>query len=150
MKKMLALILAALLLAAFVSCSKKEPEEEIDDTPAVGVQPEETEDETEPSSPGEAPTSVAVTEQITLTVEKDPVYENDTLVLYFTDHELYYPDDLECVIGMISAYAADSVKATPDMVSYPDMFDGDNYRGIALKPAEPLPSGTYTFDMTIQ
>ena len=74
---------------------------------------------------------------------------NGTIVLYFTDEELFYASDAPCSIGLISSAMADSISGTLDMTSYPDMFSGDDYRGAAIIPSEPIPAGSYTFSVSI-
>ncbi len=157
MKKYIAFLLAALMLSA-VSCSSGEAEESaVPETEApvaeepVEAVPEETEEETEEEVKNERPGEVEVINYRTLELEKDPVYDRTSglLALYFTDHEIIYPADAECSIGLISEEEAISISGTPDMETYPDMFvDNNNYCGVAIKAAEEIPAGDYFISVT--
>jgi len=156
MKKYIALMLAALMFA-MASCSSGEAEETVADTAASGeiaeeVVTEETEaEENEEKGKHERPESVEIIEYKTLRLEKDPVYDRAAglFVMYFTDHELLYPADAKCSIGLISTEEAFSVAGTPDMTSYPDVIvDEDDFCGIAIKVEEELPAGEYFVSIT--
>ena len=157
MKKYIAFLLAALMLSA-VSCSSGEAEESAapeTEAPALeeiaGEIPEETEEETEEKVKHERPADVEVIEYKTLELEKDPVYDRAAglFPLYFTDHELLYPADAKCSVGLISSEEAISVSGTPDMEAYPDMFiDNDDFCGIAIKVNEEIPAGDYLVSVT--
>lgn len=159
MKKYIAFLLAALMLSA-VSCSsgEGEPEEtaapETEASEAVETTeevPEEPEAEAEEPVKHERPEEVEVIEYKTLELEKDPVYDRAAglFALYFTDHELLYPADAKCSVGLISDEEAVSVSGTPDMEAYPDMFiDNDDFCGIAIKVAEEIPAGDYFISVT--
>lgn len=159
MKKYIAFLLAALMLSA-VSCSSGEgeteetaaPETEASETVEnVEEVPEEPEAEAEEPVKHERPADVEVIEYKTLELEKDPVYDRAAglFALYFTDHELLYPADAKCSVGLISDEEAVSVSGTPDMEAYPDMFiDDDDFCGIAIKLAEEIPAGDYFVSIT--
>ena len=143
MKKYIAFLLAALMLSA-VSCSSGEgeteetaaPETEASETVEnVEEVPEEPEAEAEEPVKHERPADVEVINYKTLELEKDPVYDRAAglLALYFTDHEIIYPADAKCSVGLISEEEAVSVSGTPDMEAYPDMFvDSNNFCGVAI------------------
>lgn len=157
MKKYIAFLLAALMLSA-VSCSsgEGEPEEtaapETEASEAVETTEEVPEEpEAEAEEKHERPEEVEVIEYKTLELEKDPVYDRAAglFALYFTDHELLYPADAKCSVGLISDEEAVSVSGTPDMEAYPDMFiDNDDFCGIAIKVAEEIPAGDYFISVT--
>lgn len=153
MKKYIAFILAALMLA-MTACSSGESEEtaaETDAPAAEEIVPEETEEEAEEKVKHERPEEVEVIDYDTLELEKDPVYDRAAglLVLYFTDHEIVYPADAKCSIGLISDEEAVSITGTPDMEAYPDMFiDNDDFCGIAIKVSEEIPAGDYFVSVT--
>ncbi len=153
MKKYIAFLLAALMLA-MTSCSSGEAEESAEETEApaaVETVPEETKEETEEKVKHERPEDVEVIDYITLELEKDPVYDRAAglLVLYFTDHEIVYPADTKCSIGLISDEEAVSVTGTTDMTAYPDMFiDDDDFCGVAIKVSEEIPAGDYFVSVT--
>ena len=156
MKKYIAFILAALMLA-MTACSSGESEETAAETDAPAAEeivpevPEETEEETEEKVKHERPEEVEVIDYDTLRLEKDPVYDRAAglLVLYFTDHEIVYPADAKCSIGLISDEEAASITGTPDMEAYPDMFiDNDDFCGIAIKVSEEIPAGEYFVSVT--
>ena len=159
MKKYIAFLLAALMLSA-VSCSSGEAETEETAAPETEVSeavetteevPEEPEAEAEEPVKHERPEEVEVIEYKTLELEKDPVYDRAAglFALYFTDHELLYPADAKCSVGLISDEEAVSVSGTPDMEAYPDMFiDNDDFCGIAIKVAEEIPAGDYFISVT--
>ncbi|MBQ2277639.1 MAG: hypothetical protein II333_03640 [Clostridia bacterium] len=159
MKKYIAFLLAALMLSA-VSCSSGEAETEETAAPETEVSetvenveevPEEPEAEAEEPVKHERPADVEVIEYKTLELEKDPVYDRAAglFALYFTDHELLYPADAKCSVGLISDEEAISVSGTPDMEAYPDMFiDDDDFCGIAIKVNEEIPAGDYFVSVT--
>jgi hypothetical protein len=159
MKKYIAFLLAALMLSA-VSCSSGEAETEETAAPETEASeavetteevPEEPEAEAEEPVKHERPEEVEVIEYKTLELEKDPVYDRAAglFALYFTDHELLYPADAKCSVGLISDEEAVSVSGTPDMEAYPDMFiDNDDFCGIAIKLAEEIPAGDYFISVT--
>lgn len=159
MKKYIAFLLAALMLSA-VSCSSGEGETEETAAPETEASeavetteevPEEPEAEAEEPVKHERPEEVEVIEYKTLELEKDPVYDRAAglFALYFTDHELLYPADAKCSVGLISDEEAVSVSGTPDMEAYPDMFiDNDDFCGIAIKVAEEIPAGDYFISVT--
>lgn len=159
MKKYIALMLAGLMLAvAMTACSSGEdapeetaaPETVPVETEAETVEPE-TEEETEPAPKHERPEDVEVIDYITLELEKDVVYDRAAglFVMYFTDHELLYPEDAKCSVGLISTEEAFSIKGTPDFAAYPDVkIDEDDYCGIAIKLDEEIPAGDYMASVT--
>lgn len=160
MKKYIALMLAGLMLAlTMTACSSGESEEVPEETAAPETVPAETEDETEvpeteeeaePENKPERP-EVEVIDYITLELEKDVIYDRAAglFVMYFTDHELLYPEDAGCSVGLISTEEAFSIKGTPDFAAYPDVkIDEDDYCGIAIKLAEEIPAGDYMASVT--
>ncbi|MBR5311702.1 MAG: hypothetical protein IKU40_02340 [Clostridia bacterium] len=159
MKKYIAFLLAAMMLSA-VSCSSGEgdaeetaaPETEISDAAEnTEEMPEEAPEEAEEQVKHERPEEVEVIVYTTLELEKDPVYDRASgiFALYFTDHELLYPADAKCSVGLISDEEAVSVTGTPDMEAYPDMFiDNDDFCGIAIKVTEEIPAGDYFVSIT--
>ncbi len=159
MKKYIALLLAGLMLAmTMTACSSGEdvpeetaaPETVPVETEAETEEPE-TEEETEPAPKHERPEDVEVIDYITLELEKEAVYDRAAglFVMYFTDHELLYPEDAKCSIGLISSEEAFSISGTPDFTAYPDvMIDEDDYCGIAIKIEEEIPVGEYLVSIT--
>ena len=155
MKRYIALTLAALMLA-MTACSSADTEESAADVNAPAenaeeVMSEESAEEAEEEKKNERPEDVEVIDYKTLKPEKDPVYDraSDLFVLYFTDHEIVYPADASCSIGLISDEEAVSVTGTPDMNAYPDMFVTDeDYCGIAIKVSEDIPAGDYLVSIT--
>lgn len=162
MKKYIVLMLAGLMLAmTMTACSSGEAEAEIPEETAVPeivpaeteaeTEAPETEEETEPSHKHERPEDVEVINYITLELEKDAIYDRAAgiFVMYFTDHELVYPEDAKCSVGLISSEEAFSIAGTPDFTSYPDVkIDEDDYCGIAIKIAEEIPAGEYRASVT--
>lgn len=152
MKKYIALLLAALMLtmAACSSGSSEEAEETVQETEA----PAETEtvpEETEPEVKYERPADEEVITYTTLELEKDVIYDRAAglFVMYFTDHELLYPEDVKCSIGLISDEEAFSITGTPDFTAYPDVkVDEDDFCGIAIKIDEEIPAGEYLASIT--
>jgi len=159
MKKYIALMLAGLMLAmTMTACSSGEdvpeetaaPETVPVETEAETVEPE-AEEETEPADRHERPEDVEVIDYITLELEKDAVYDRvaGLFVMYFTDHELLYPADAQCSVGLISSEEAFSIAGKPDMTSYPDvMVDEDDFCGVAIKLDEEIPAGEYFVSVT--
>ena len=171
MKKALSIILAALMLSAsfaLTACSGGNGDETTPETTGetTGETTADTEAETTPETEAEttAPETEAETETETtlptpedveiidfevLTLEKDPVYENGTFVLYFTDHDVIYDENTVVNIGVVAEDEAYTVKGTIDFTTYPDMkVDNNNYCGIALTPAFEIDSGEYRFSIT--
>ena len=153
MKKYIAAILAVTAIVssvALTSCSSSGNEDETTSNTAETTAPDtdsETETETETSLP--TPEDVEVIDFEVLTLEKDPVYENGTFVLYFTDHDVIYDENTVVNIGVVAEDEAYTVKGTIDFTTYPDMkVDDNNYCGIALSPAFEIDSGEYRFSVT--
>lgn len=141
--KRIALILAfacALLMLAACNDTPKEP-----NTPGESTNESQGESDTNESKKG----NIVYFEKTNLELEKDPVYENGKLILYFTDHSIQYSADSQCIVGFISYGAADSYKATPDMETYPDMKTDSGYCGVALIPEDVIPAGNYTFNISL-
>ena len=163
MKKVSLMFLSALLVLSVVSCSSGSSGDESADgqvqTEAAELpQPEvaaetpaepDVEEEAPPQeeAPSEPPGNVEITAITNLELSRPAEIIDGTLVMYFTDEELWYEPDAECSIGLISSEAADSIKGKLDMSSYPDMFVGDDYRGAAIIPDFPIPAGSYTFSV---
>ena len=159
MKKYIALMLAGLMLAmTMTACSSGEdvpeetaaPETVPVETEAETVEPE-AEEETEPADRHERPEDVEVIDYITLELEKDAVYDRvaGLFVMYFTDHELLYPEDAKCSVGLISSEEAFSITGTPDFTAYPDVqIDEDDFCGIAIKIGEEISAGSYLASIT--
>lgn len=153
MKKYIAAILAVTAIfssAALTSCSSSGNEDETTPETTETTAPEteaETETETETTLP--TPEDVEIIDFEVLTLEKDPVYENGTFVLYFTDHDVIYDENTVVNIGVVAEDEAYTVKGTIDFTTYPDMnVDDNNYCGIALTPAFEIDSGEYRFSIT--
>lgn len=153
MKKYIAAILAVTAIVssvALTSYSSSGNEDETTPNTAETTSPEtdaETVTETETSLP--TPEDVEVIDFEVLTLEKDPVYENGTFVLYFTDHDVIYDENTVVNIGVVAEDEAYTVKGTIDFTTYPDMkVDDNNYCGIALSPAFEIDSGEYRFSIT--
>ena len=161
-KQYIALMLAGLMLVITVTaCSSGEAGENIPEettaTETVPMETEaeteapETEEETEPAHKQERPEEVEVIDYIPLELEKDAVYDRAAgiFVMYFTDHELLYPEDSQCSVGLISGEEAFSIAGTPDFTAYPDVkVDDDDYCGIAIRIAEEIPAGEYRASVT--
>ena len=161
MKKLFLLLLCA-LLALCPACSKGAVTEDTasdEAAPAENVSASTEETAPEANDAADVPAEGAETKGLPENVEVSPILElelakpaeiiNGTIVLYFTDEELFYASDAPCSIGLISSAMADSISGTLDMTSYPDMFSGDDYRGAAIIPSEPIPAGSYTFSVSI-
>ena len=162
--KRLSLLLLCALLALSTACSKGASAEDdaapdtaqadaqadaLDDSapteavPEMAAEPEPEEPET-----NALPENVEVSSILELELAQPAEIKNGTLVMYFTDEELFYPSDSPCSIGLISSDMADSIACTLDMTTYPDMFSGDDYRGVAIIPSEPIPTGSYSFSVS--
>ena len=164
MIKYIALLLAA--AAIIVSaCSSTGIEYTADDY--TEPDPAATEAETadpEPETVPRAPEHEGYVEYKKLHMGEDPVYdrENNLILIYFEDKNVWYTEEAICYVAYISDTAANSIAASPVMDAYPDMIrDDGNYCGIALKMDEKIPVGTYeivvtfdayicTFDWTVQ
>ena len=156
MKKYIAFLLAALMLA-MTSCSSGEAEETAAETEAPAetaaetASPETVPEEEETEAKVERPENETVIQYNTLELEKDAVYDHTSglLVLYFTNHELVYPEDTKCSVGLISDEEAFSITGTPDTAAYPDMQTSeDEFNGIAIKLSEDIPAGEYFASIT--
>lgn len=156
MKKYIALLLALTgLTFAMASCSSGEGEAEETtletEAPIETTAPETEAEETEPETKYERPADEEVINYEELELEKDAVYDraNGLFVMYFTDHELLYPEDAKCSIGLISDEEAFSITGTPDFTAYPDVkIDEDDFCGIAIKVDEEIPAGEYLVSVT--
>ena len=155
MKKTALFLLCAALVLTLAACSSSSPEDDAAEEESI-VQPEqsvtEPEDdaaETEAPPQLEFPEDAHYTSTTDLRLAKTPEYRDGKLILYFTEKDLWYKPETICSIGLISSDSAQSVPATLDMTSFPDMFDGDDYCGAALVPSSPLPAGSYTFSVSI-
>lgn len=153
--KRLSLLLLCALLALSSACAKDAPpvEAEIPETALTDASPVEAAPE-EPAEPEETetnplPENVEISSILELELARPAEIKNGTLVMYFTDEELFYESDAPCSIGLISSDMADSISGTLDMTTYPDMFSGDDYRGAAIIPSKPIPTGSYTFSVSI-
>lgn len=146
MKKYITLFLLTACLLA--SCSSAPAENETE------AMPQETEDtiaaETEAEAAPPQPGNVEVFEYHTLTLDRDPVYENGVFVLYFTESDIWYEPDADFRIGIRSSEEAYTIAATVETEAYPDMAVEDEYCGIALKPVEEIPAGEYRFSVTFE
>ena len=151
MKKYIAAILAVTAIVssvALTSCSSSGNEDETTPNTAETTSPE-TDAETVTETETSLPEDVEVIDFEVLTLEKDPVYENGTFVLYFTDHDVIYDENTVVNIGVVAEDEAYTVKGTIDFTTYPDMkVDDNNYCGIALSPAFEIDSGEYRFSIT--
>ncbi|MBQ7930393.1 MAG: hypothetical protein IJ334_05185 [Clostridia bacterium] len=165
MKKFIALMLvfASLTLSA---CSSSEAEDsETNDTIAAAedTAPAETE-ETAPETEYVRPADEEYVDYRNVHLASDPVYSaaDKTLVLYFEDFDIWYPEDAACDVAYISDTAANTIPAVADLSAHPDMkLDNGDYSGVTLKLDEALPTGsfeimvsfhTYTcsFEMTVE
>lgn len=145
MKKYIALILALAALS-MAGCSSSEKEDETETETETSAE-SETETETENTLP--TPENVDVIDFEILELEKDPVYENGIMALYFTNHEVWYDENTEASIGVVATDEAYTVKASIDYDAYPDMkIDDDNYCGIALRPSFEIDPGDYRISIT--
>lgn len=153
MKKIIASLLLISVIAALavstISCKKDEKigvtlkQKDFDDVTIID------EDETHSDKPVMAPGSSIVYSRGSLTLAKDPVYENGKFVLYFNE-ALQYDQKTECYIGLSSFFEADSVKATPDMETNPDMKTEDGaFTGAVLIPEDAIVPGSYTVAISI-
>ena len=154
--KRLSLLLLCALLVLSSACSKgasagddAAPETAQTNTAPAEAAPEAAA-EPEPAEPetNSLPENVEVSSILEVELAKPAEIKNGTLVMYFTDEELFYESDAPCSIGIISPDMADSISGTLDMTTYPDMFSGDDYRGAAIIPSEPIPTGSYTFSVS--
>lgn len=139
-------IIIALLLSSLtlVGCSSSDGESESE---SENLTESVTETDSETIS---KPTNEEVINFSELTLSSDPVYENGRLVLWFNSEDVSYDADTVCSIGVIATDEAYSIKATPDIEAYPDMFVSDgNYKGIALAPSEELEAGSFKFSITV-
>ncbi len=163
---MTALVLVSSILLS--GCSSKQDDENAD-TDLDGETSIETTEDAEPETAPEteAPMRLEDLEGINLNktslyLEKEPAYENGTLTLYFLDHEIWYDENTNATVGVISSDGAYTINADIDFDSYPDMKteEGD-YCGIALIPESVIEPGEYKmtvnfedyrvdFDMTIE
>ena len=163
MKKYIAMLLvfASLTLSA-CSSAPSEDTDAVNDTAAETV--DTTIEETQPETDYVRPEDEEYVDYRSLHLASDPVYHADTktLVLYFEDYEIWYPEDAACDVAYVSDLAANSIPAKPDMTSYPDMkLENGDYKGVALVLDEAIPTGTHeiyvsfsnyscNFEMTIQ
>ena len=166
MKKFIALMLvfAALTMSACSSAPEAEdPSADDTGTAAADTAPAETE-ETAPATEYIRPADEEYVDYRNVHLASDPVYSaaDKTLVLYFEDFEIWYPENAECYVAYISDVAANSITAVPDLTAYPDMkLENGDYSGVALKLDEAIPSGTFeiavsfhtyscSFEMTVE
>ena len=158
--KRLSLLLLCALLALSSACSRGASAEDdaapetaradarTDSAPTDAVTEIAAEPVSEEPETNALPENVEVSSILELELSQPAEIKNGTLVMYFTDEELFYPSDSPCSIGIISSDMADSISGTLDMTTYPDMFSGDDYRGAAIIPSEPIPSGSYSFSVS--
>jgi len=167
MKKFIALMLvfAALTLSA---CSSAPAEESTDTTAADNAveetTPAEETEETAPETEYVRPEDEEYVDYRNVHLTSDPVYNaaNKTMILYFEDYQVWYPENAECYVAYISDDAANSITAVPDFTSHPDIkLENGDYKGVVLKMDEAIPAGsfeimvsfhTYTcsFEMTVE
>lgn len=146
MKKFIALMLvfAALTLSACSSATETEETE----NPADGIESAviETEAEEVPETEHTRPKDEAYVDYRNVHLASDPIYNaaDKTLVLYFEDYEVWYPEEAECYVAYVSDEAANSIPSVPDFTSRPDIkLENGDYKGVVLKMEEPIPSGDY-------
>lgn len=137
----LILALAALVALTFTACGNN------NDTPngpdATETKPTET---TPPVAQNPGDTFYGYT---TLTLAKDPFVDSEgRLVLYFNEN-IICTETTTAYIGMKAIGAADSIKATPALNAYSDMYVENKCHGIALVPEYEMDTGTYDFSVTI-
>ncbi|MBO7405602.1 MAG: hypothetical protein J6V24_11625 [Clostridia bacterium] len=152
MKRIAAAILSVLLLCA-ASCGLRDSETSQNEENA-----DVTIAQTAPETPAVADEEPVIEPDITteypyvtlkqLELESKPYIQNGELILYFTNHEIWYEDDDAAFIGMISDGSAMSVPAAIVTSKHPELESGEDYLGVALRPSEPLPSGSYSFTVT--
>jgi len=152
MKHTAAVLLSVLLLSA-ASCAKPEPEPAVEENNAADVKIEEPAEEIVPeeevptAEPG-APEDVQYVSMKTLELESKPYFQNGELILYFTNHEIWYEDDDPAYIGIISDGSAMSFPASITTSKHPELESGEDYLGVALATSEQIPAGTYNFTVT--
>jgi hypothetical protein len=176
MKKAAIWILCAFLVLSSVSCSLRSNSTESDPSSpqeagetAEGEISAEENGSTEPGEAGSpegpsgaerpvgepegekivAPENVEAKEIYTLELSEPPFYKEGKLVMYFTDDTVFYRPDAVCSIGLISSESAESIPAVLDIDSYPDIKNGDLFRGAVLVPAQLITPGSYTFSVMI-
>lgn len=84
-----------------------------------------------------------------LTLAKDPVIDADGRIILYCDEKIYYTSETEAIIGLMSQYSAQSINATLDTNVFEDMKVENGLVGVILKPETALPTGAYTFSVTI-
>ncbi len=167
MKRFIAfmLVFAALTLSA---CSSA-PSEDALETNGADTAPQETAavedtEETAPKTEYVRPADEEYVDYRNLHLASDPVYNaaDQTMILYFEDYEIWYPEDSECYVAYISDLAANSIPAVPDFTSQPDIkLENGDYQGVVLKLEEALPAGSFeiavsfhtyscSFEMTVE
>ena len=152
MKRIAAAILSVLLLSS-TSCGLRNSEtsqnEENADVTIEQSAPEITaKAEEEPSGEPTVTADYPYVALKQLELESKPYIQNGELILYFTNHELWYEPDEAAYIGIISDGSAMSVPAAIVTSKHPELESGEDYLGVALRPSEPLPSGSYAFTVT--
>ncbi len=151
--KRIAAALSAVLLLTAASCTLKNadplPEEENADVTITQSAPEaaDTPAEEPLGEPAAAP-EISYTSFKQLELESKPYFQNGELILYFTNHEIWYDSGEAAFIGMISDGSAVSVPASIVTSKHPELESGEDYLGVALAPSEPIPAGAYTFTVT--
>lgn len=143
MKKYIALLLLTSCFLA--SCSSEY--EYVDDSYEETEESTDTDSETETQLP-------EITEPFTydeLELDRDPVFENGTFVLYFTDDSVSFSDDTIFRIGVLTPGESYTITAENLTADYADMLanaEYNEYCGIAIRPNEEIPAGDYEFSVT--
>lgn len=165
MKKFIALMLVFAALTLSACSSATENEDTVDtadstDSAVIETESEEIAPETEYTRPKDE----AYVDYRNVHLISEPIYDAaaKTMVLYFEDYEVWYPENSECYVAYVSDEAANSIPSVPDFTSRPDIkLENGDYKGVVLKMEEPLPSGDYeivvsfhtytcSFDMTVE
>ncbi|MCR4905956.1 MAG: hypothetical protein K6A33_07730 [Clostridiales bacterium] len=152
--KRIAAALSAVLLLTAASCTLKNAEPLPDEEEHADVAIEQPASapadvpEEAPADEPAAPTDPVYVSMKPLELESKPYFQNGELILYFTNHEIWYEENEAAYIGMISDGSAMSVPASIVTSKHPELEAGEDYLGVALLPSEPIPAGSYTFTVT--
>lgn len=147
MKRIAAVLLSLLVLASCRSAyTDPDPEAGVSDSETVPETAEETEPVQEEET--EEPAEPQYVDLKILELESEPYFQNGELILYFTNHEIWYEPDEAAYIGIITPYSASSYPASIVTSRHPELESEEDYLGVALAPSEPIPAGTYNFSVT--
>jgi len=90
-------------------------------------------------------------ETLTLTPsDANPAFDTATgmFVIRFNEENIRFSNDDPCMIGISNLLDSFSVQAFIDTAAYPELVNGEYFTGVAVKPAEALPTGTHKFTVT--